>query len=146
MTAAWPPGERIVDVAWYKAGALAALAAPAAAAAEPPRSSPDWSGGGDCGAAARLCLLPWAGVPMRRLEQRPGMPPALQEVCKPCLTYVNVPPAWGTPLVDPQQSFLAAVLAMARLAWSKRSLGRPRHLRSRPTRFTLLTQYLICVC
>ena len=86
MTAAWPPGERLVDVAWYKAGALAALAAPAAAVEDPPRGSPEWGASGDNGEAARLCLLPWAAAPMRRVELRLGMPPALQEVCKPCLS------------------------------------------------------------
>lgn len=126
VTSAWPPGERLVDVAWYKAGALAALAAPAAAAADPPRSSPGWRAGGDCGEAARLCLLLWAGAPMRHLEQRPGMPPAIQEVCKPCLAFVKkVPPARD-----------AAVGPEAMLP----SCGRPCHLRSRLTRLTLLTR------
>ena len=145
-TAAWPPGERLVDMAWYKAGALAVLAAPAAAAAEPPRSPTGGSAAGDGGEAARLLLLPWAAAPMRRLELRPGMPPALQEVCTSCLSS-NLQP--GKPLRDVQQCCLAAAVAMGRgrHAHSAWSCGRAcgvgsGHLLTRPPTCVYLEKLL----
>ncbi|KAK9841963.1 hypothetical protein WJX81_001494 [Elliptochloris bilobata] len=83
--AAWPTGERMVDVAWYKAGALAALAAPVQQSQATPGWSPPGggpgggSGGGPAVGACRLLLLPWAAASMRRMELRAGMPPVLQE-------------------------------------------------------------------
>lgn len=73
----WPPGEQLVDLAWYKAGQLAVLAAPAAAAARPPRSPPgDEAVRGGC----RLLLLPWGAAQMHRIDLQRGMAPLLHTV------------------------------------------------------------------
>jgi hypothetical protein len=59
-----------VDLAWYKGGQLAVLAAPRAPLGGAARAS---AGAEPAGGAARLLLLPWDAAHMRRLELRPGM-------------------------------------------------------------------------
>jgi hypothetical protein len=81
-TAPWPAGEALVDLAWYKGGQLAVLAAPRAPLGGAARAS---AGAEPAGGAARLLLLPWDAVRMRRLELRPGMATVLLQARRPHL-------------------------------------------------------------